>query len=120
MGYIYGARVAHPEITVAITRLASHITTWSAECDIRLERMFAYLATHPDVVLSGRLSEEDSAHATLKFWPDADLNGDEFHTKSTSGCWVKLAGLDGRAWPLAWFAKRQRDSATSTTEAECV
>ena len=30
----------------------------------------------------------------LSFWPDADLHGDEFHTKSTSGCWVELAWRD--------------------------
>ena len=37
MGCIYGVRIAHPGISVAITRLASHITTWSGECDRRLD-----------------------------------------------------------------------------------
>ena len=97
VGCLYGARMAHPAISVAITRLASHITTWSAECDRRLERLFAYLATHPAMVLPGCLSEEDRPHTSIKFWPDADLNGDEFHTKSTSGCWIELAELNGRA-----------------------
>ena len=120
MGSLYGARMAHPGVSVAITRLAAHITKWNKECDRRLERMFSYLETHSELVLSGCLSEEDSPHAVLRFWPDADLNGDEFHTKSTSGCWVELAGQDGRAFPLAWFAKKQHGSAGSTTEAETV
>ena len=32
--------------------------------------------------------------------------------------WSSPAGRDGRAFPLAWFAKKQKRSAGSTTEAE--
>ena len=79
-----------------------------------------FLQSNHQLVLFGSLSEQDADHVSIKFWPDADLNGDEFHTKSTSGCWIELAGLEGRCWPLAWFAKKQKGSAASTTEAETV
>ena len=76
MDSLDGARMAHPGISVAITRLASHITTWNKECDRRLERIFSYLASNPDLVLSGCLSEEDKPNVKLRFWPDAALSGD--------------------------------------------
>ena len=70
MGCLYGARMAHLGVSVAITRLA----------DRHLERLFAYLDSHSDLVLSGSLSEEDKQDIALRFLPDADLNGDELHT----------------------------------------
>ena len=82
---------------MVITRLASHIITWKKECGRRLEHLFSYLWTNSEMVLSGSLSEEDLPDIVLRFWPDADLSGDEFHTKSTSGFWIELAGADGRA-----------------------
>ena len=84
MGLLYGARMAHPGLSTAIGRLAPCITKWNAECERRLHRMFAYLKSAPDLVLCGCLGEQDLHDAYIQFSPDADLNGDEFHTKSTS------------------------------------
>ena len=120
MGALYGARMAHPGLSTAIVRLASNIHSWNAECERRLQRLYAYLESTPDQVLSGCLAERDRPEAFIRFWPDADLNGDEFHTKSTSGCWIEIVGAEGRSMPLAWFAKKQRGSAYSTPEAETV
>ncbi len=119
MGSLYGARMANPALSVAITRLASHISNWTAECDRRLERLFAYLKSNVSMVLSGSLGEEDAPNVLLRFWPDANLNGDEFHTKSTSGHFLELAGEhSGRGFPLSWGAKKQKGSASSTQDAE--
>ena len=49
MGSLYGARMAHPGVSVAVTRLAAHITKWKKECDRRLERFSRILI--PIVIL---------------------------------------------------------------------
>lgn len=108
MGRLYGARMARPGVSVAITGFASRITTWNKECDRRLEHLFSYLRSSEDVVPPGSLSEVDLPDMVLRFLLDADLNGDEFHTKSTYGCWVELAGQDGRAFPLACSPRNKR------------
>ena len=41
MGALYSARMAHPGLSTAITRLTCHIHSWNAECERRLHRLFA-------------------------------------------------------------------------------
>ena len=59
-------------------------------------------------------------HVEIIAWPDADLNGDVLATKSTSGEFVEIAGLDGRAMPIAWGARRQTATALHTQKAEFI
>ena len=73
MKLLYGSRTAWPPVAVAISRLASMITKWNAECDRRMERLMAYVHEHGDLVLSGCLSSADRDAAELHVWPDADL-----------------------------------------------
>ena len=60
-----------------------------------------------DIVLTGSLPERDAEFLVLRAWPDADLNGDVMSTRSTSGFFEELAGLEGRGIQLAWGTKRQ-------------
>ena len=120
MKLLYSARMAAPWLTVAIQRLATQITKWSAEADRRLCRLFCYIDSHPHQVLSGSLATTDLADIAVHAWPDADLAGDVFSTKSTSGRWIELAGKDGRAMPLSWACRRQGATAGHTQEAETV
>ena len=85
MKLLYSARMAAPWLTVAIQRLATQITKWSAEADRRLHRLFCYINSHPEQVLNGSLSTGDLATVQVVAWPDADLAGDIFSSKSTSG-----------------------------------
>lgn len=73
-----------------------------------------------DYHLHGELSQEDCATCYLAVWPDADLNGDLFDTKSTSGCFIELAGQDGRAMPIIWGSRKQEGTAQHTQDAEMV
>jgi hypothetical protein len=62
-------------------------------------------------------------HSSSKPWrprPDADLNGDLMHTKSTGGCWIEAQGLDGRCFPLAYGSRRQGGTSLHTPESEMV
>ena len=119
MTLMYAARIARPTEIVAVTRLASFISRWSAECDRKLRRLFDFVHSHTDLVLSGQLSTEDRETAELVVWPDADLAGDKAtSSRSTSGRFVELVGSDGRGLPLQWASHKQGATAMSTPDAE--
>ena len=117
----FAARLSRPDVTVAITRLASKASSWNTSHDRALKRLMRYVATKPDLRLHSTLSTEDFADAQLVMSPDADLAGDLETTKSTTGMFLELQPKDGaRSWPLSWRTKRQGSTATSTCEAEYV
>ena len=120
MRLLYGTRLAYPPPSVAIQRLASQITRWNAECDRRLVRIHSYLETKQNMVLTGSLRRDDLKHLQLRCYPDADLCGDLFSTKSTSGFWLELSGASGRGMPISWGSKKQTFTAHHTQEAETV
>jgi hypothetical protein len=120
MKIMYGARMAMPQICVAVSRLSSQISRWTADSDRKLLRVYNYLYSNTDKVLTGSLSTEDSGVIRLIAWPDADLNGDPSSSRSTDGFFVELAGGAGRGMPLAWGSHKQGSTALHTAEAETV
>jgi hypothetical protein len=120
MKLLYGARMCCPWLTVPVQRLAAHVHSWNAECDRRLVRLYDFVWSNLDIVLSGVLSEADIPHLELHYWPDADLNGDMMHTKSTGGMFVELLGLNGRGMPIGYASRKQAGTALHTPEAETV
>jgi hypothetical protein len=120
MKLMYGARMALPQICVIVSRLASQITRWTADSDRRLVRVYAYLFSNADKVLTGELADADAEHLAIVAWPDADLNGDMASTKSTDGFFIELAGQFGRGFPLSWGSHKQGSTALHTAEAETV
>ena len=121
MKLLFAARLARPDLVVAITRLASKVTTWNKSHDRALRRLMQYTLHAADLELVGSLSSEDLGNAVLVMSPDADLAGDLETTKSTSGLWLELRSEDGkRCWPLSWRSKRQGSTASSTCEAEMI
>jgi hypothetical protein len=121
MKLLYGVRQCHPGMSLAVQRLSRRVTKWCGECDRRLHRIYEFLEG-TDYVMTGSLSQEDLAVCYIAVWPDADLNGDLFDTKSTSGCFIELAGAEGsgRSMPLVWGAKKQDGTAQHTQEAEYI
>ena len=103
MKLLYGSRTAWPPSSVAISRLASMITRWNAECDRRFERLMAFMSGHGDLVVSGSLSSADVDTAELHVWPDADLAGDELSARSTSGYFMEVAGGEGHEQSLEYL-----------------
>ena len=121
MKLLFAARLSRPDITVAITRLASKVSSWNTSHDRALKRLMQYVATKPDLRIHSTLSTEDFADAQLVMSPDADLAGDLETAKSTTGMFLELRSRDGaRSWPLSWRSKRQGSTATSTCEAEYI
>jgi len=121
MKLLFAARLSRPDITVAITRLASKVSSWNTSHDRALKRLMQYVATKPNLRLHSTLSTEDLADAQLVMSPDADLAGDLETAKSTTGMFLELRSRDGeRSWPLSWRSKRQGSTATSTCEAEYI
>ena len=116
---LFAARFSRPDITVAITRLASKVSSRNTSHDRALKRLMQYVATKPDLRLHSTLSTEDFADAQLVMLPDADLTGDLDTAKSTTGMFLEPRFKDGaRSWPLSWRSKRQGSTATATCEAE--
>ena len=72
-------------------------------------------------MLEGALSTQDLTDVELHVYPDGDLAGNMWDTKSTAGLWIELSGRDGRAWPISWRqSKSEPASAAHTQEAEMV
>ena len=115
---LYGARAVRPDLCVAIQQLASEVTRWSGECDRRCHRLYQYMHGSCDEVLKGRLSYRPGTTYRLSLSPDADLNGNPFTSKSTSGGWLELVDSHGNTFPISWGAKKQDCTARHTCEAE--
>ena len=119
MKLLYAARQAKAEVIVAITRLASDISRWNADCDRQLCRLFDFVHAHPDWCMTGSLAPVDITSVEVVAWPDGDLAGDKARSsRSTSGRFVELVAGSGRSFPLAWAHHKQGATATSTPDAE--
>ena len=90
MKLLFATQFARPDLVVAITRLASKVTSWNKSHDRALRRLMQYAQHAADLGLVSELSSEDLQEAVLVMSPDADLAGDLESSKSTSGLWLKL------------------------------
>eukprot|EP00971_Amphidinium_carterae_P126249 2501085-Amphidinium_carterae.1 len=116
---LYIARMARPDILVAVTRLSRYVSRWHVNHDNALIRLFGYIKGTLDLRMRFEILENKPFE--VRVWSDADLCGDAADTKSTSGVWVELHSPDtGACWPVAWASKRQGASAFSTCESEVV
>ena len=76
MKLLFAARLARLDLVVAITRLASKVTSWDKSHDRALRRLMQYAQYAADLGLVSELSSEDLQTAVLAMSPDADLAGD--------------------------------------------
>ena len=119
MKALWLCRLARPDVQRAVQFLATKVTRWSVNDDKRAYRIFCYLWSTRDNILTGEILDykED---LYLQLYVDADFAGDAEDCKSTSGMYLILAGPRGTFVPLAWAAKKQNNTSRSTTEAEMV
>ena len=84
MKVLFAARLARPDLLVAITRLASKVSCWNKSHDRALHRLFSYINSFPDLELIGTIKDTDIHDVYLCMSPDSDLAGDMETTKSAS------------------------------------
>jgi len=118
MKQLWVARLARPDLQKAIGDLSSKITSWSRADDRRLLRLFAYLDSTKEFLLSGAVGDA-MENCQLELFVDADFGGDHDDVKSTTGAILFLCGPRTR-FPLMWLSRRQTSTSRSTTEAEIV
>ena len=121
MKVMYAARMASPNLSVAIQRLATQVTRWNADCDRRLTRLFGYIKDNPQLTLKGTVAKEFNLDdVRIIAWPDADLAGDTTTSRSTSGYFLEVATSEQHMFPISWGCKKQTSTSTHTCEAETV
>lgn len=98
--------------------LARNMTRWSILQDRRLAQLVSYLQNKPSAALVGAVAVGDLDGAYLNCFADADLCGDQFSGRSTSGGIIELMTGKGQAFVLDWWSRRQSAVATSTCESE--
>ena len=119
MNLLWLARLSRPDISVAITSLASSISSWTYNHDLMLYRLLGYVKGSVDLGLLGFVSYSLEI-PRIHMYADADLAGDPLTCKSHSGHYIILKTSDGTFFPIMWGAKKQSRVSRSTTEAEIV
>ena len=117
MKILFAARMARFDLLRATQSLASRVTKWSAECDIALHRLVAYINCSKGQFLEGFIGD-DFKDCQLWLFADADHAG-EHDSKSTTGSAIILVGSN-TYYPLNAFSKKQSVISISSTEAEVV
>jgi hypothetical protein len=119
MKLLWLARLSRPDLSFAVTSLASHISRWTRNHDYMLYRLLGYVKGSVSLGVLGTVSGTE-AIPRLNLFADADLAGDPLTMKSHSGHFVLIEDDEGTSFPILWGAKKQACVSRSTTEAEIV
>ena len=118
MRALWLSRLARPDISFIITRLASKVSRWDRFDDRQLLRCISYLHHASRVTLKGSVSQKD-LNCQIEVFTDADFASCPLSAKSTSGILV-VAKTGDCVYPLHWVSRKQSSTARSTTEAETI
>lgn len=95
---LFLARVCRPDRSVAVRWLCSAVSRWATVHDKALARLFSDLSSKAEFSLCRSLSPDDIDDVIVRVFTDADWNGEDESTRSTSGVYVEIAGrASGRA-----------------------
>jgi hypothetical protein len=114
---LYAARLARPDIVLAINMLSRFLTKWTVYHDRALVRLVSYV--HGSKGFSSR-GYVGSGPFELGCYTDADFAGCKETARSTSGLWLVLRG---KSWefPLEWWgSKRQTCESQYPRSRACV
>ena len=117
MRCLWLSRLARPDISFAVQRLASRVTKWTRWEDRQMYRLVSYLHSTCEYVM--RVAAEPSEQPTLLVFTDSDFASCPYSAKSTSGI-VYVLKTGSSSFPLLWSSKKQSSTARSTTEAELI
>lgn len=100
---LFVLRVGRPDVSVATQRLCSAVSKWTTAHDDGLTRLMGYASREQNKVMHGELSPKELEDVVINVFSDADWNGDNETSKSTTGFWVELySPSSGRSWPISW------------------
>jgi hypothetical protein len=111
------SRLARPDLSFIICRMASRVSKWSRWEDKQLLRTISYLHHTSGLCMSAAV--EHNADTALKVYTDADFASCPFTSKSTSGILIAIQTGEQR-FPIIWSSKKQTSVARSTPEAEAI
>ena len=92
---------------------------WDHECDRRLKRLVDYIWSSLDLHLMGWVNQNPSEKPDLHEFADSNFAGCLATQRSTTGCFLTIAGVITR-FPLNAISKRQTSVGVSTPEVEWV
>ena len=107
MKVLWLARLSRPDLSHAVTKLASGITRWTVNHDKLLHRMMCYMQSAVEFGFHGSVKggPED---ISLHLYTDADLGGDVLTMKSHTGIYLCVECPHGTHFPLSWASRRQQ------------
>ena len=118
MRALWLSRLARPDISFVITRLASKVSRWDRFDDRQLLRCISYPHHSNHVTLKGSVSQTN-LDCQLEIYTDSDFASCPLSAKSTTGILV-VARTGEYVYPLNWLSRKQASIARSTTEAETI
>lgn len=118
MKMLYGARLVRYELLWSICSIARRVSKWSRAEDKRLYRLVCYIHSSLDTTLESFVGD-DAKSCNVMLYTDADFAGDTQGSKSTSGCYIAIAGPNTFA-PITALCKEQTCVSQSSTESEIV
>ena len=111
------ARLARPDLVVAVTSLASKVASWSPNDDRRCARLIGYIAATPDYSPIMYINKPSWLHLAL--YVDSDFGGCVHTARSTPG--YVLGIKDDQSFAiLSGSSKPQKVVSRSSREAEFV
>ena len=112
------SRLARPDLSFIVTRLASRISKWTKFEDRQLFRLMSYLRHSAHLTLQETVSKTET-NCSLEVYTDADFAACPHSAKSTSGIIIMIR-TGACLYPVHWMSKEQTSIARSTTEAELI
>ena len=94
-GLLYIMRGCRPDLAYAVGRLSRKMHKWTRADDVRLHRVFAYLAKYPDLGLAFFVNTNDRSNFKTELYVDTDHGGDLETSRSTSGSVLLIMGPRG-------------------------
>ncbi len=116
---LYGARNCRFDLMRTEHYLLLFLHKWDKECDHILHRRMRFIHSELDLKRMGWVSQDPDYHPMLHLLADADFAGCLATQRSTTGCFLCIAGRRTR-FPIHSVSKRQTSVGVSTPEVKCV
>ena len=112
------ARGSRIDLAAAVRKLLQRATSWTRMEDYLLWRVMCYLHTFPNLGLQYTYKKGELEGLVISQRCDADLAGDAFDAKSTTGFHSGLKGARKTSIILDWASRKQTATARNTPDAE--